>query len=351
MKKFSLVVFPLLFLIMQCTAQSDEAVQQYIDKYKALAMQEEIRTGVPAAITLAQGIFESQAGLSDLALASNNHFGIKCKDTWKGATVYHDDDARGECFRSYSSVEDSYRDHSDFLKGRPNYASLFLLDPADYEAWAYGLKKAGYATNPVYARLIIKKIEDNNLQQYTLLAIEVISTGKGVFVVDNNKSAPVSNALDTKKEMEETAPLIQEPVLVEYSGEANYPAGNFTINQTKVLYATAGTSLFSIASNNNISFEKLLAFNDLESNVDILAQDQLIYLGKKSKESNNKDYHMVARGETIEVIAQKEGVELASIFEYNKMQKGLQPAPGEKVYLKPGRQPYYPKLLAKNMVK
>ena len=120
--------------------QTSDVVRNYIDKYKELAIQEEIRTGVPASITLAQGLLESGAGQSDLSQASNNHFGIKCKTEWTGAKVYHDDDARSECFRSYPSVEDSYRDHSDFLKNRPNYSALFYLDPADYKSWALGLK-------------------------------------------------------------------------------------------------------------------------------------------------------------------------------------------------------------------
>src|SRR6266536_5606839 len=170
---------PILFLAgsFSGTAQTNNAVTQYINTYKVLAIHEEIRTGVPAAITLAQGILESEAGQSELSLASNNHFGIKCKSDWTGATVYHDDDTKGECFRSYASVEDSYRDHSDFLKSRPNYAFLFNLDPTDYSSWAYGLKRANYATNPAYASLIIKIINDNNLQDYTLIALERIKNG------------------------------------------------------------------------------------------------------------------------------------------------------------------------------
>src|SRR5882762_7860141 len=125
MKKIILVISLLFILSIFAVAQTSDVVQQYINTYKELAINEEIRTGVPAAITLAQGILESEAGRSDLSIASNNHFGIKCKDNWTGATVFHDDDEKGECFRSYASVEDSYRDHSDFLRNRPNYASLF----------------------------------------------------------------------------------------------------------------------------------------------------------------------------------------------------------------------------------
>ena len=152
-------------------AQSPETIRKYIAAYKDIAIAEELRTGVPAAITLAQGIHETGAGTSDLVVKSNNHFGIKCKTEWNGERVFHDDDARGECFRKYTDPMDSYKDHSDFLKNRPYYASLFTIDPTDYKAWAFGLKKAGYATNPKYAQILIKLIEDYNLQDYTMLAL------------------------------------------------------------------------------------------------------------------------------------------------------------------------------------
>ena len=129
MKKHNLLVTMLCLL---CSglgfAQSSETVRKYIDTYKDIAIAEEIRTGVPAAITLAQGIHETGAGTSDLVLSSNNHFGIKCKSDWTGPAVYHDDDAKGECFRKYADPKDSYKDHSDFLKNRPYYAALFHLD-------------------------------------------------------------------------------------------------------------------------------------------------------------------------------------------------------------------------------
>jgi LysM repeat protein len=352
MKKLSFALVSLLLLSANSFAQSD-AVKKYIDSYKEIAINEEIRTGVPAAITLAQGIYESGAGLSDLAISSNNHFGIKCKETWTGDKVYHDDDAKGECFRSYSTVADSYRDHSDFLKTRPNYAFLFNLDPTDYKAWAFGLKKAGYATSSVYAYAIIKQIEDNDLEQYTLVALQHIANGTMADVAVNNTSSTNKAINVSIKSVPGNNETEQSPeaVLEEYSGSDNYPKGTFTINKAKVVFVEAGASLFALASNNNISLEKLQDYNDLNNNVDILSKSQLIYLEKKPKKSNNKDFHIVGNSETIEVIAQKEGVQLESLFEYNKMQKGLQPAPGEKVYLKPGKQSFYPKLLPRSYAK
>src|ERR1700754_4101130 len=166
------IVPAFLFCIISLASYSqDGKVTEYITTYKELAIKEMLRTGVPASITLAQGILESQSGESDLAKRSNNHFGIKCKNDWTGEKVYHDDDEKGECFRSYQDPEQSYIDHSDFLKSRPHYAFLFNLDPTDYEGWAKGLKKAGYATSPVYAKNLIDLIQRYNLQDYTLIAL------------------------------------------------------------------------------------------------------------------------------------------------------------------------------------
>jgi len=147
-------------------------VNNYINKYKNIAMVEMVRTGVPAAITLAQGILESGCGESELAKKSNNHFGIKCKNEWTGAKVYHDDDERQECFRVYATPEDSYRDHSDFLKNRPYYTNLFKLKPTDYKAWAHGLQKDGYAIEKDYPQNLIRIIKMYNLEIYSDMVLK-----------------------------------------------------------------------------------------------------------------------------------------------------------------------------------
>jgi LysM repeat protein len=149
----------------------------YIDQYRSLAVEEMVRTGVPAAIKLAQGIVETQAGKGELVLRSNNHFGIKCKSNWTGGRAYHDDDATGECFRKYNNARESWRDHSDFLRSQPRYASLFLLDPADYEGWARGLKASGYATDPKYPEKLVRYIETYRLNEHSLAAIAHIQDG------------------------------------------------------------------------------------------------------------------------------------------------------------------------------
>jgi hypothetical protein len=138
---------------------------KYIDRYKAIAIQEMNANGIPASITLAQGLFESGSGNGELARVANNHFGIKCTSDWKGKSYYKDDDNVNDCFRVYDKPEDSFRDHSAFLK-RKNYTKLFELDKNDYQGWAYGLKKAGYATNPNYPALLIGIIQKYNLDQY-----------------------------------------------------------------------------------------------------------------------------------------------------------------------------------------
>ncbi len=153
-----------------------QRVLEYIERYRVLAVEEMRRTGVPASITLAQGIYESGAGTSRLATEGNNHFGIKCKKEWTGPTLTHTDDRPRECFRKYATAEESYRDHSDFLRTRAHYGFLFLLDPLDYNGWAFGLKKAGYATSSTYPRSLLRLIEGYQLHQFDRLALQAPAT-------------------------------------------------------------------------------------------------------------------------------------------------------------------------------
>ena len=166
MKQLLLLTLTLWIAIQTSWAQNNSATIAYITQYKTIAMKEMKRTGVPASITLAQAIVESNSGESNLAKNHNNHFGIKCKSDWTGAKTYQDDDAKQECFRAYEEAELSFKDHSNFLKNRPNYVDLFLLDPVDDTAWAFGLKKAGYATASDYPKKLLKIIDDYELAQY-----------------------------------------------------------------------------------------------------------------------------------------------------------------------------------------
>lgn len=312
MNKILIILFFSVGWFFESAAQSLTAAQ-YIAQYKDLAIREMKRMGVPAAITLAQGLLETQNGNSDLLKASNNHFGIKCKSTWTAETVSHDDDAQGECFRKYKSAEDSYRDHSNFLRGNSRYDFLFQLNPADYKAWAYGLSKAGYATNPRYPEILIKNIEDNNLQQYTLEGIKDIP----VYDASKYKDDPVDNSATSVKNEDSD---ITQPI-------------NMTINGSKALYVPKGTSLLAIATEHNINLEKLLAINDLTRD-GILDKDQYVFLEKKQKECKS-NFYIAEPNETLYDIAQKNGIVLQSLYSYNQLTPDDYIVAGTKIFLKP----------------
>lgn len=380
MKKIFIVAAS--FFSLSAFAQK-EKVSRYIQAYKDMAIAEMHRSGVPASITLAQGILESQSGESMLATKANNHFGIKCKTEWTGEKIYKDDDEKGECFRVYPSAAESYKDHSDFLKFRPYYAELFKLDIADYEGWAKGLKKAGYATDPAYPQKLIKLIEENNLHSYTLLGLtrqraNEINTDKQSQVVTEvtpsvkeqekkQATVQVEPFVQTKKEMVQVqavpnsaaqigeiqkATIKEEPIKeanpveedktekkeevkapVSAVSTVNYPATPFQINETKVLYAKAGTSLLAIADAYEITLARLIEYNDLKGIKDILSEDQLIYLEKKQKRSN-KDFHIVQAKETWWQISQQEGITLKSLMDLNKVKTQVPLAVGEKLHLR-----------------
>jgi Mannosyl-glycoprotein endo-beta-N-acetylglucosaminidase len=319
-------------------AQQSPAVEEYILKYREAAISEMKRTGVPASVTLAQGIHESEAGQSDLVLRSNNHFGIKCKSDWTGETVSHDDDKRGECFRKYDSPLDSYRDHSDFLKQNRRYAFLFDLSPEDYEAWAYGLKKAGYATNPQYPRILIKLIEDYHLQDYTLVALGKMERDD-VYVKNGNPWTGDDNS-DLQKEPVETIGQATMKTIV-FPSELNYPTGVFTINNTRVIFAKKGTSFLALALANDIPLARIFEFNEIPE-AEQLPMDQLIFLQRKRK-TGMHETHVVKEGETLNYIAQVEAVRVESLREYNFLGRNMQPASGEKLYLR-AKAPQRPRL-------
>ncbi len=352
-KKFAILLAVVLsFSFTFSNGQAADAILAYITRYKDLAIAEMKRTGVPAAITLAQGIHETEAGTSVLVKKSNNHFGIKCKDEWRGQSVSHDDDARGECFRKYSAAEDSYRDHSDFLKTRPNYASLFTLDPTDYQGWAYGLKKAGYATNPKYAQVLIKLIQDYNLEDYTLIAMgkmkEEDGLAKNEVTADKGSSPPLVKNNDNEKgtETSNANNKIEQDANSNVS-EVNYPSGEFKINDTRVIYVKKGTSYLTIAQQYEIPLARLFEFNDLKQQ-EVTANDQLIFIQRKRKTGEHES-HTVQPGETVNDIAQSEALRLESLLEYNNITANMQPAAGEILYLR-SKSSATPKLATKNSV-
>ena len=327
-------------------------IEEYVNTYKDIAMKEMVRSGVPASITLAQGILETENGNSALVKKSNNHFGIKCKETWKGPSVSHDDDAPQECFRKYDDAIASYIDHSDFLRTRKHYHFLFDLDPLDYKAWAYGLKKAGYATNPKYPMILIKYIETYNLNDYSLMAMGKKPEEKINQPSDEDKTAvaepvtipalqPIEKeevvvvAVNPVKEKEAEKPLPKkdeikaEPSVQQRSG---YPFGEFKINDTRVVYAEAGTSLLSLASSYNIPLKYLYDFNDFTVEKELLENAQLIYLQRKRK-VGAVDYHIVEQGETLYDVAQKRGIRMEALLHLNYLSRSQNPAAGQKLYL------------------
>lgn len=306
------------------------SAEQYIEQYKDIAMLEMKRMSVPAAITLAQGLLESESGNSELVKKSNNHFGIKCKSNWTGEGVTHDDDSLGECFRKYATAEESFRDHSNFLKAGKHYSFLFDLDPTDYRGWANGLKKAGYATNPKYPVILINYIEKYNLQRFTIGASEELTNS------DTKKSKDDPPLVDQKTSVAIAALPVDRSALGE--GELillGEPDVVNIVNGSKCIKALKGTSLLAIATRYKISLQRLLDINELEDG--LLDEDQLIFLQKKSTKGN-KDFVVVRKNETYYSIAQNNGIQLESILEYNHLEEDADVLSGTKVYLKPFEQ-------------
>lgn len=297
----------MLLLSVALFAQDENDIRNYIDNYKTLAIAEQIRSGVPAAITLAQGIHESSAGNSELATKGNNHFGIKCKSTWMGETMLHDDDKKQECFRKYVSAEQSYIDHSDFLKQSNRYHFLFDLDRTDYVGWASGLKRAGYATNPLYVKKLTDLVEKFNLQQYTYEAISTSSKVAGEVIPSNNKPS-------------EDKPInlthIDDPSIM-YKGLKGFWVGK-------------GETLLPKALEKNIRYAKLLALNDLPDQA--LQTDMFIFIEKKRK-VGTEEFHIVKADENMVLIAQKEAMLLSSLYAFNNLIPGQEPETGERLTL------------------
>ena len=306
--------------------------EQYIALYKDIAIREMKRMGVPAAITLAQGLLETESGNSVLVKKSNNHFGIKCKSTWTSGGVSHDDDAPGECFRTYKNAEESYRDHSNFLRGGEHYSLLFGLNPTDYKGWANGLKKAGYATNPKYPNILIRHIEQYNLQQYS------IAGAAGVPRFESNKYKDDPVVFDKNQSIQNDLQLNNNATNSGINENIKYETGSITsdkisfINGSKCVYAPKGTSLLAIATRYKISLHKILDINELEAD-GILEADQLIFLQKKSK-NGEKDFVIVQKKETLYDVAQENGMQLEGLLEYNQLNEDGDVLPGTKLYLK-----------------
>ena len=229
-------------------------VQEYIQKYKDIAKADMVKYGIPASITLGQGILESGAGTGPLSVQANNHFGIKCHKEWTGETIKHDDDAEAECFRKYNNPEESYRDHSLFLTSRPRYAALFQLPINDYKSWAKGLKDAGYATDPNYPTKLYLLIERYNLQEFDNEVLGIDSTNQ-----------------QTTKVVEETLPkVVEKPIETRVSAKTEP-----ILNSIKHV-VVKGDTLYSISKKYAISIEEIKKKNSLLENSISIGQELII---------------------------------------------------------------------------
>jgi len=312
-KKTILILFSS-FMMLGLMAQVNQVRQDYINKYKVIAVKKMLDHGIPASITLSQGILESGAGKSNLAREANNHFGIKCHIGWTGDTYTMDDDKKNECFRKYAKAEDSFEDHSLFLTTRGRYAFLFEIPVTDYKKWAHGLKKAGYATNPKYAHLLIKVIEDNQLYKFdkikslSEMGVEDIEKPEGEFIITDHPEdfKPVS--------VSPTQRLIYENQGVRY------------------VLALRGDTYEEIAAEFEIYGWQLRKYNDANKKTKIKV-GEFVYIEKKNKKARIK-YHIVQRNETLRKICQKYAVRMKNVKKMNGIKKAAPLREGERLKLR-----------------
>lgn len=296
----SLFYFLFIFIFYYSYAQPPQkriSKEEYIRNYKEEAIKSMIKTGIPASIVLAQAILESDNGNSLLAAKANNHFGIKCHSDWNGARFIMDDDIKNECFRKYNSVLESYEDHSLFLKTRSRYAFLFNLPDNNYKAWAEGLKKAGYATNPNYPELLIKIIEENKL-----------------FELDRHSSIKIHKTVSSSSK-----PNI------------NLTAWLFN-NNVKYVIAEKEDTYIKIANKYEMALWQLYKYNE-KSKYSSLTEGEKVYLQPKRKKAS-QDFHIVKEGESMYFISQLYAVKLKHLYKKNLMEAGTEPVTGQKLYLK-----------------
>lgn len=318
MPKYCILLFVGSLFWTTTQAQKDNGdidVNDYIAQYKDIAVQEMERSGIPASITLAQGIHESAYGNSELARKAKNHFGIKCTKDWKGKTMYKwDDEARKSCFRFYPSAEDSYVDHTDFLMNRRHYAFLFNYDRTDYKRWAKGLKKAGYATDPRYPEKLIKTIELYQLQQYDKVT--------GVLAYDTTKIV-IPNDLAIGKRHKPRSFFFKR-----------YKPGFFRTNDASYAISRKGESALAAAKRFGIPYKRFLKFNDLEDGDELIDYQPIYIQPKKGIYKGEEEVYKVEKDITMYEIAQEFGVKLSSLLAFNLMKEGEEPQNGEMIQLK-----------------
>ena len=344
MKRLFLLIS--LLVLSKFSAQTWATEDQYIQKFAQYAVEEMEKYKIPASITLAQGLLETGGGQSRLAQEGKNHFGIKCKEDWTGKTMKHTDDAPNECFRVYDDPKQSYEDHSIFLATRKYYTKLFDLDMKDYKAWAHGLKKAGYATNPRYASILIGKIEKYKLYEFdevnskeVLYAVLKKYPGlqedrqfmaqlepakekkKTIAPAPKTQSQPKVYALaPEKKERVKTKAEILNSILIK-----SHPNGGL-----KYIVIPEDTDVQYIAKKFKISESKLMKWNELDGTA--LVKNEVVFLESKNSQGNTPIYKTES-GEDMYDIAQKFGIKLNKLYAKNRMDEGQKPSAGQLIYL------------------
>lgn len=323
MKKFLISALAVLCVTITAQAQrTGQAQQKYIETYSGIAVQEMLRTGVPASITLAQGILESGSGLSTLAVNGKNHFGIKCHKGWTGDTMYMDDDRRGECFRVYGSVEESFRDHSDFLRYRDRYKFLFDLERTDYKGWANGLKKAGYATDPKYASKLIKYIEDYNLSRFDILTTQ-------------EEAVLPESPLQIEQPV--AAPEVRNGISVSPSEEFHFQLSRllYSLNDVPFVYSMEGETYASIAKQYHLFKWEILKYNDLKKDQPLLPGSVVYLQAKKKKAPKGLEMYIVSEdGEDFHAICQRFAVKEKAILKLNGWVPPVELEEGDEIKLR-----------------
>lgn len=320
MRKFIsfIIVFLLVFEIQAQT--NNQARREYIEKYKVIAVKKMLEYGIPASITLAQGILESGAGNSPLAVEANNHFGIKCHVGWTGDTYHMDDDLKNECFRKYKNAEESFNDHSLFLTTRSRYDFLFKLDRTDFEGWAHGLKSAGYATNPQYAPLLIKVITEEGLAQYDRIK------SLDEFGVYEEELVEIEPEKVIKEENREIVDDFK-PVSVSKNQRLVYENEG-----VKYTLALKGDTFESIAAEFGIYSWQVRNYNDSPKDLK-LKPGEFIYLEKKNSKARIS-YHIVQQNEDLRQICQKYAVRMTKIKKLNGIKHEDELRTGERLKLR-----------------
>lgn len=333
-----------ILILSKFQAQTWKTEDQYIQRFATYAVEEMEKYKIPASITLAQGLLETGGGQSRLAIQGNNHFGIKCKEEWTGRTMKHTDDAPNECFRVYDDPRESYEDHSKFLAYRKYYQNLFKLDMKDYKAWAHGLKKAGYATNPRYAYILIDKIEryklyefDNTNSKEVLYAVlkmypDLRNDKMFMAQLDQNKAS--------SKPVTVTVPYQQTSYAQQQKNVQKIVTKAETLNSIlikshpnenkKFVIIPDNIDLASISKKFGISESRLMKWNELDGNQ--LKRNDILFLESKSSNGNIATYKSQS-GESMHDIAQKFGIKLKKLYSKNRMDFGQQPKPGQLIYL------------------